>query len=102
MRKKYVNKLLKAFSDFESNNADFESKQRTRQFTTFFITIIEGVALHTNFFYMIFLRNLVKFFQNLKFFRLCTKLNVNFVAMFLKSISYIVQNSSILDKNKQL
>ena len=27
---------MKAFSDFESNNADFESKQRTRQFTTFF------------------------------------------------------------------
>ena len=49
MRKKYVNKLLKAFSDFESNNANFESKQRVCQFTTFFNTIIEGVALHMNF-----------------------------------------------------
>ena len=68
MCKKYVNKLLKAFSDFESNNANFESKQSVCQFTTFFNTIIEGVTIDANLFYMIFSRFLVKnFFQNMKY-----------------------------------
>ena len=78
MRKKYVNKLLKAFSDFESKNANFESKQRVCQFTTFFNTIIEGVAIDANLFYMIFSRFLVKnFFQNMKYYSVWTKAKIN-------------------------
>ena len=67
---------------------DFESSKHACQFTTFFNAIIEGVALHMNFFYMIFLRFLVKFFSEpeiLKSLYKKQKINYDFPAMLTKS-----------------